>query len=215
MTRKTRKRTLSREEHWLWARVTHAYKPLKGRPLFLGEPLPERQPSPDVQPKPLPPEKKPVDQEVLPMLKKYRSEVKTSAAAKAGAAQGRAREPKAPPPLVPMERKTLRAVRRGSRKVDGIIDLHGMYQDQAHYALLSFLRQSQARGANLVLVITGKGEYDSGYRGPDERGVLRRVVPQWLRLPDARLMVVGFDEASPHHGGSGALYVRLRRYKGG
>lgn len=213
MIRKARKRTLSREEHWLWAKVTNAYKPLKGRPLFLGETLPD-QPPPEATPKPLP-EKKPVDHEMLQALKKYRCEAKTSSAAKAGALRTRAREPKAPPPLVPMERKTLRAVRRGSRTVDGVIDLHGMYQDQAHFALLSFLRQSQARGANLVLVITGKGEYDSGYRGPDERGVLRRVVPQWLRLPDARLMVAGFDEASPHHGGSGALYVRLRRYKSG
>jgi len=208
MTRKARKRTLSREEHWLWARVTDNYKPLKGRPLFLqqspGEPVPP--PVPEKAPK----------NDVLAALKKFcASPVKAENPAKASTARTKAKEPKAPPPLVPMERKTLRAVRRGSRKVDGVIDLHGMYQSQAHFALLSFLRQSQARGANLVLVITGKGEYDSAYRGPDERGVLRRVVPQWLRLPDARLMVVGFDEASQHHGGSGALYVRLRRHKSG
>jgi DNA-nicking Smr family endonuclease len=41
--------------------------------------------------------------------------------------------------------------------------------------------------------------------------VLRRVVPHWLRLAEARPFVLGFEEAAPHHGGAGALYVRLRR----
>ena len=45
----------------------------------------------------------------------------------------------------------------------------------------------------------------------EERGVLRRAVPHWLRLPDLRTLVVGFEEAVAHHGGGGALYVRLRR----
>ena len=44
-----------------------------------------------------------------------------------------------------------------------------------------------------------------------ERGVLRRLTPQWLREPDLRSVVLGFEEAGRAHGGSGALYVRLRR----
>ncbi|HEX5866107.1 MAG TPA: Smr/MutS family protein, partial [Beijerinckiaceae bacterium] len=48
----------------------------------------------------------------------------------------------------------------------------------------------------------------------EERGVLRRVVPHWLRLPDLRPLVVGFEEAAVRHGGAGALYVRLRRARG-
>jgi DNA-nicking Smr family endonuclease len=63
-------------------------------------------------------------------------------------------------------------------------------------------------------VITGKGGAGSGDPIFEERGVLRRAVPHWLRLPDLRTLVLGFEEASPHHGGSGALYVRLRRKRG-
>jgi DNA-nicking Smr family endonuclease len=37
------------------------------------------------------------------------------------------------------------------------------------------------------------------------------MVPQWLRAQELRHIVLGFDEAAPSHGGSGALYVRLRR----
>ena len=44
-----------------------------------------------------------------------------------------------------------------------------------------------------------------------ERGVLRRLVPQWLRATDLRALVVGFEPAHVGHGGEGALYVRLRR----
>jgi DNA-nicking Smr family endonuclease len=41
--------------------------------------------------------------------------------------------------------------------------------------------------------------------------VLRRLVPQWLGLPEFRSYVIGFDAAHVSHGGEGALYVRMRR----
>jgi DNA-nicking Smr family endonuclease len=116
------------------------------------------------------------------------------------------------PPLVPLERRTASALRRGRQEIEAVIDLHGMRQTEAHHALLAFLRRSQAGGLKVVLVITGKGAAGAVQDFPfGERGVLRRMVPHWLRLPDLRPLVVGFDEAAPHHGGSGALYVRLRR----
>jgi DNA-nicking Smr family endonuclease len=118
------------------------------------------------------------------------------------------------PPLAPVERKTLTALRRGRKDVDSVIDLHGMRQEEAHFALLRFLHRAQGSGHGLVLVITGKGGAATSHSVFEERGVLRRMVPHWLRLPDLRSLVIGFEEASPQHGGSGALYVRLRRRRG-
>jgi DNA-nicking Smr family endonuclease len=87
-----------------------------------------------------------------------------------------------------------------------------MRQSEAHAALHRFLVRAQERGYGMVLVITGKGGAAEAGNGPSgERGVLRRMVPHWLRLADLRPLVLGFEESSPHHGGSGALYVRLRR----
>ena len=64
-------------------------------------------------------------------------------------------------------------------------------------------------GKRTLLVVTGKGAGgDDPYA---ERGVLRRSVPHWLRMPELRPLVVGFEEAAHHHGGGGALYIRLRR----
>jgi DNA-nicking Smr family endonuclease len=118
---------------------------------------------------------------------------------------------KAPPPLVPLERRLKQKLSRGQTSADAAIDLHGLRQQEAHDALRAFLHRSQRSGARVVIVVTGKG----GKPGKDfeETGVLRRAVPIWLHMPDFRPLVVGFEEAARHHGGSGALYVRLRRLR--
>ena len=73
----------------------------------------------------------------------------------------------------------------------------------------NFLRTRQARGARLVLVITGKGfRSDTSDR---ERGVLKRMVPMWLGMAEFRGYVIGFESAATGHGGEGALYVTLRK----
>jgi DNA-nicking Smr family endonuclease len=121
-------------------------------------------------------------------------------------------KPSTPPPLAPIERRLKRELSRGRAAIDGALDLHGLTQAEAHQALRGFLRHSQARGARLVIIVTGKGGATDEFSGwPNERGVLKRLTPQWLREPDLRSVVLGFEEAGRAHGGSGALYVRLRR----
>jgi DNA-nicking Smr family endonuclease len=116
-------------------------------------------------------------------------------------------KPAAPPPLAPLGRKMKQRIARGRHAIDGRLDLHGLTQAEAHGALVGFLRSRQQQGAKVVLVITGKGRGD-GHGG---RGVLNRLVPLWLRLPEFRSLVVGFEAAAIGHGGEGALYVSLRR----
>jgi DNA-nicking Smr family endonuclease len=106
---------------------------------------------------------------------------------------------KSPPPLAKLDRRMRSRVARGRTEIDGRLDLHGLTLERARGRLAAFLTSSQARGAALVLVITGKS------------GALRREVPHWLALPELRALVVGFEEAASAHGGAGALYVRIRR----
>ena len=187
-----KKRMLTADETALWAHVTNHIQPLAKRAL----------------PKPL------------------ESEA-------ALAAQTQSKEPSAPkiaapyvaqkneivqrnknelPPLAPLERRLRQRLSRGAHPIDAMIDLHGMRQTEAHDALRRFIYSAQRQGASVVLVVTGKGAsgvQDSG--SGEERGVLRRTVPHWLRMPDLRPCVIGFEPAAQHHGGSGALYVRVRR----
>ena len=207
-----RKRTLSSEEQRLWEHIARQVKPLSGRgarpePPETSVSLPREAP-PAMPPMPRagtmkpPPKPKPPKAPFLPAYHPPQSTPKTIVN----------------PPAMGLERKERVALRRRSRDVDGVIDLHGMRQAEAQVALIRFLQQSRALDRSIVLVITGKG--GEGLRlgmqsGPyglgDERGVLRRMVPHWLRAPDLRPFVVGFEEAAAHAGGSGALYVRLRR----
>lgn len=106
-------------------------------------------------------------------------------------------------------------------EVDARLDLHGLTQAAAHHRLRLFLLEAQALGHGVVLVITGKGDMDTGDMerrgGPhfgEGRGVLRRAVPLWLAEPDLRAVVLGFEAAGRRHGGEGALYVRIRRRRG-
>ncbi len=113
------------------------------------------------------------------------------------------------PALAPLGRRMKQRLARGTEEIDARLDLHGRTQAQAHSALLNFLRTAQARGARNLLVITGKGTRE--FAG--ERGVLKRQVPMWLRLPEFRALIVGFEEAHVGHGGEGALYVRVRKLR--
>ncbi|BCH21392.1 DNA mismatch repair protein MutS [Mesorhizobium sp. L-8-10] len=94
---------------------------------------------------------------------------------------------------------------KGRLPIEGRVDLHGMTQDEAYALLLAFLRRAYDGGVRYVLIITGKG---SSLRS---EGVLRRAVPHWLSTAPFRGLVSGHDNAARHHGGGGALYVRLRR----
>ena len=94
-----------------------------------------------------------------------------------------------------------------------------MRQSQARPALQRFLYGALAKGHSTVLVITGKGgamEADETARAWDGgeaagRGILKRMVPIWLREPELARMVVSFRTAHARHGGEGALYIHVRR----
>jgi DNA-nicking Smr family endonuclease len=113
--------------------------------------------------------------------------------------------PKPPPRPVDIDARTFGKIKRGRLEVDAKLDLHGMRQAEAQRSLTAFLRRCQANGARIAIIVTGKG------LTRDEGGVLRRVVPMWLEAPNLRDVVMGFGEAARHHGGEGALYVRIRR----
>ncbi len=105
-----------------------------------------------------------------------------------------------------VDRRSAERLRRGERRIDARLDLHGMTQDEAHRALDAFLARAEQAGWRCVLVITGKGR-----PGTSAAGVLRTAVPRWLNEAPNRARLLAFTAAQPKDGGAGALYVLLRR----
>jgi DNA-nicking Smr family endonuclease len=118
-------------------------------------------------------------------------------------------QPRPAPPLTvgataDMDRRTAQRFKRGEMVVDGRIDLHGLTLDQAHAALTSFIRGAHGRGARCVVVVTGKGKAPG-------IGKIRNETPSWLNQAPLRPLVLAVSEARHRDGGSGALYVLLKR----
>jgi DNA-nicking Smr family endonuclease len=202
----SRKRPLTAEEAELWAFAMREAKALR-RERDKHEAGLLRRPSPDVSAAPaakaaLSPQG-PSDKMGAPVAPAKSSERSSTSA-------------KSPPPLARYNERERRKLARDTELIDARLDLHGMRQREAHGALKRFLLACHSRGDRHVLVITGKGAPGSstisaGHYAVNERGVLRRLVPQWLAESDLRGLVVSYTAASVRHGGDGALYVRLRK----
>lgn len=99
--------------------------------------------------------------------------------------------------------QVLRRLKRGELALEAEIDLHGMRVAEARRALQEFIRECVARRIGCIRIVHGKGTR-SGPDGP----ILKPSVHHWLSLWDE---VLAFVSAQPRHGGSGAVYVLLRR----
>lgn len=99
--------------------------------------------------------------------------------------------------------RVFRTLRSGRFSIEDEIDLHGMSAHAAKTALREFVADAAKRRLGCVRVIHGKG-LRSGPAGP----ILKGSVQHWLSLWDD---VLAFVTARPRDGGSGALYVLLRR----
>ena len=104
--------------------------------------------------------------------------------------------PDSPPPL-------LRKLRRGQFSVAASLDLHGMSIDEARSSIAQFFQEQRRDVRCCVRIVHGKGNRSIG-----QVPVLKRMVNHWLPQRDD---VIAFCSAPPHDGGTGAIYVLLRK----
>ncbi|MDQ7835603.1 MAG: Smr/MutS family protein [Humidesulfovibrio sp.] len=107
-----------------------------------------------------------------------------------------------------LDSKIFQQLKAGSLSVEGHLDLHGQNADQAHDALLFFMRESYLAGKRVVLVIPGRGK-----NSPGGLSILRAEIQSWLTREPLRRIVLAFCTAQPRDGGTGALYVLLRKIR--
>lgn len=99
--------------------------------------------------------------------------------------------------------RLLKKLRKGHIPWQEGLDLHGYSVDDAREQLTRFIRDSQRAQLRCVLVVHGKA-----FTQPGQPALIKSHVNDWLRqMPD----VLAFCSAQPKDGGTGALYVLLRR----
>ncbi|AGH75533.1 DNA endonuclease SmrA [Edwardsiella piscicida] len=95
-----------------------------------------------------------------------------------------------------------RKLRLGKYALQAVLDLHRYTLVEARTALLQFVADCMARDVRTALVLHGKGERSQ------PQALLKSYVSAWLpQIPD----VMAIHSADRRHGGSGALYVLLRK----
>lgn len=135
--------------------------------------------------------------------------------------KGRVPPPLLPPPpkatpARPLDRHGLdgsweRKLAKAQLTPDLTLDLHGHSLDAAHARLDAGLMQAVAMGARLLLVITGKPRPVSAADRGERRGAIRAKLLDWLAAGPHAGRIAAVRPAHQRHGGSGALYVILRR----
>jgi len=105
-----------------------------------------------------------------------------------------------------VSKNIMRRLKRGQIPVQDHMDLHGLTQKDAETRVREFLIRSQGRGLQCVLIVHGRG-----LNSPDNIPVLKERLPVWLNRGPARRIVSAFASARPYDGGTGAIYVLLRK----
>lgn len=175
---------LDPEEHALWRKVTADVTPLAGRGRSAAAAAPTRADPPlPPQPRKAAPEPPIVD-------------LKAVAKKRAG-------------PADTLDGGWDRRLRRGIAAPERTIDLHGHTLASAHAALDHAIDRALGDEVRMLLVVTGKPPRtdDAGRR----RGAIRAAIGDWLAGSRHATRIAAVRNAHPRHGGTGALYVILRR----
>ena len=93
-------------------------------------------------------------------------------------------------------------LRLGKYELQASLDLHQKTLNEARQTLVQFIADCEVRDIRCLLILHGKGERST------PRALLKSHVSAWLpQLP----AVMAIHSAERRHGGSGALYVLLRK----
>jgi DNA-nicking Smr family endonuclease len=105
-----------------------------------------------------------------------------------------------------LDPRVLKKLRRGEFSVQGHIDLHGQFKDDAKALLEAYLSRARHEGKRCVLVVHGRGLHSK-----DQVPVLKEALKRWMGTARFSQHVLAFCTARPHDGGAGAAYLLLRR----
>lgn len=93
-------------------------------------------------------------------------------------------------------------LRKGKIPWQSKLDLHGMPSERARNALCEFISNQLREKVRCILIVHGKGGHDGA------PPVIKNLVNRWLPQFDT---ILAFHSALPRDGGTGAIYVFLKK----
>ena len=106
------------------------------------------------------------------------------------------------------DRKLMQRLKDGLFPVQDYVDLHGLKKQEAESVIKDFLLRSHRLGLRCLLVVHGRG-----LNSENHIPVLKKRLPIWLSRGPVKKIILAFSTAKPYDGGTGAIYILLKRVK--
>ena len=103
-----------------------------------------------------------------------------------------------------LQHNILKKLRQGKNPVEHSLDLHGLTVQQARTELITFLNECESANIRHAIIVHGKGFGSNG------KPVIKPMINRWLPQVES---VLAFHSAQPKDGGSGAVYILLKKIK--
>lgn len=100
----------------------------------------------------------------------------------------------------------LRSLKRGEFSVESVLDLHGTTREEAKRMVKNFIEKARLNSFRCISIIHGKG-----YHSKDHIPVLKESLKDWLSSRSIGRHILAFCSAMPKDGGTGAIYVLLKK----
>ena len=107
--------------------------------------------------------------------------------------------------LMQFDKSTFDKIKKGKIQIDAKMDLHGYFLDEAYNLLAAFIKNHYILEHKLLLVITGKS------KPVENQPTIRSSMKDWIENSELLNIVHSISNAADIHGGSGAVYLKLRR----
>jgi DNA-nicking Smr family endonuclease len=105
----------------------------------------------------------------------------------------------------PRGRLYLQDLRSGRFSVQAHLDLHGMNQQEARFAVDEFILAAVRSGISCIRVIHGRGRHSH-----KQQPILKDSIQRWLCSRRLGRYVIAYTSARSCDGGGGAIYILLR-----
>lgn len=104
-----------------------------------------------------------------------------------------------------IQKQLFKKLKQGKIPIEDRLDLHGNTVNLARSRISHFFHESQFNGLRCVCIIHGKGTHNE-----HGKAVLKSMVHHWLQQAPE---VLAFSSALPSDGGTGAIYVLLKKMR--